>query len=1276
MAIALAAATALIGVGVTPAWAAPVYQITGQWVAGTPAVVANGNLVTGVWRINVNDGANPPANDPVPNVTLKVTATNGKFTAIPGGCKTTGVTPPSSISADGATLTCNLGTQRMGTAYVVQAPMVVSGFTGQAISATGTIGGQTVGLPPREIRNTFGMDMQWSAASDYSQGPPETGDYGIDVEWTLRTRPGSDPGPQTLTYTLTVSNNDSRVLTAGATAATGPVRAPCTPFDISAAPGHPWSGRKVANQTAPFVKDCTLVKLRRDALGRDIFRLTLSGIDYSKVLKPTQDSTGASLGTAWEPVASGSVWFTVHGIRQATGVTLQANEPTYVSASPAAQRCAPGCSLPTNNTEGKTVLLAGAWSHAWVRQFTGSGGTPWDNTYRVPQGELVESVTTNRYGETPTVPNTAFIGDCDVIDSRFSTYVSHDVIKINRTTNVATPLTGATTQYYVGPAPANPNTFSCAGNAGWTTQKPANLALIKAVRATYRKASAAGYTGQLVLKQTIKANAPIGQDVWTWGSSLRWNPGAGRSEWIDHGRDTAPGAAAEITPVPGGRYPYTTGARDVLHVVGPVPSVTKTATPQVVEPGTPFTYTLRYRADYSRPAVNGFVLTDTLPAGVTYVPGSATPEPTVTTGSTGQQVLTWRLSNVKTDTWFSLRFKAVAGASVRPGQALNNCVRATIGRESDQACAQVTVSASGYTTILKTPNAQLIPDPDGDGTGTGTYTVALRSFDPLSQSFTDTIDILPYKGDGRGTAYNGTYTVGTVTGVAGATVYYTTAAPATLKDDPADPSNGSAGDISGNTVGWTTTYTPNATAVRVIGPALAPGAVQEFKVPITTKGAFGGDKYVNRAQARAGHTELVMRTSAPLVFAPSHAMQLKKYLQGRDGKWYDANDEASAAQFQTGDAIRYRIVVTNTGRSPLTNIAVKDDKYPLGNFTIDSLAVGASKSKEYAVKAGPVGSVVNTACATAASANKSCDPANVKVSSYRTVKTSDPKSGSTVMPGDKVVYTVTVTQRGPGPVNAKFSDDLSKVLDDASYNGDVRADTGIAQYKDGAVVWSGRLPAGGKAVVTYSVTVRDTAGDFHLKNVVTSPGCAAVKDCTTEHIVPTNGRYKFSKTSDPRSGSTVEVGDKVSYTVRVAQLGAGQVENATITDDLSKVLDDARYNGDARASAGTVQVEGQKLLWRGDLAVGAKVTITYSVTVTDAGDRHLSNVVTSPSKSGTCDESVGCKTNHTVHHEGDLPNTGGDLDPRLIVLAVVLIIAGAGLFVGGVALKRRRQAVD
>ena len=104
------------------------------------------------------------------------------------------------------------------------------------------------------------------------------------------------------------------------------------------------------------------------------------------------------------------------------------------------------------------------------------------------------------------------------------------------------------------------------------------------------------------------------------------------------------------------------------------------------------------------------------------------------------------------------------------------------------------------------------------------------------------------------------------------------------------------------------------------------------------------------------------------------------------------------------------------------------------------------------------------------------------------------------------------------------------------------------------------------------------------------------------------------------NATTAEPGQVVGYTVTVTDSGQTSYTGAVVTDDLTGVLDDAAYNGDAAATAGSVSFASPELTWTGDLSPGDTATVTYSVTVNNpnTGGKLMVNTVTSAAAGSTC----------------------------------------------------------
>ena len=1195
-----------------------VNELTGTWAEGTPDAVRNGEVLVSEWRMNLNDAAAAPSNEPVDNVTFTARATGGVFKELPESCVIDGANPESSLSEDNKTLICNLGTQDLGTALALQVAVIADG-TGD-VSIDATFQDQDASLDSIALSEAFAMDMRWSTPSTYAG----YGNNYVDTnfQWTLSLGDGSPRGPDTIVYDLNIAAGNGAALSVGPDT--------CAAFTSGTAEGHPWSGGDhPADQKAPSVESCKLTQT-----GPNTFELELSGIDYSLTQVPTKDSAGKSLPTSSDVIASGAIWIRVAGAQNNT-LTLTANAPTYV-----AENGEEATDNAANNTATKT-WTRGGWTSAWQTNFTGPTSADWwADQYRVSAGMTVQSVVTSRL---PAEQQTT--GMCQAVDTRYADFerASLDIAWHG------TPVPGVQVEYYTGNTPVlnpesgdyDPSKFNCNIASGWSTTAPSDLTQVKAVRVQFPSELANEYPYMVFpMATTIHDDVEVGQDIWMFGW-LRTG-----DTWSTYPDEMPPGTGVYTEDA---RYPFTANGRDILRIVGLMPTLQKSTSTQVITPGEPAEFQLDYAAEGSgavSSVVDGYTIVDTLPAGMTYQAGSAYPEPDITIQQ-GRQVLTWNLDGVETNEIHSLTYQVNVDSSVEAGEVLVNEAIATYDtRNSKPAQAQVTMTPVGKTMIGKSADQDLIPNVDGQGAGSGSWTVTLRSADPETQAFTDVIDILPYVGDDRGTEFTGSYSLTDVVTSDGGTVYYTTTDPSQLSDDPADASNGAANDISGNTVGWTTTKPQDAsaiTAVRVIAGELLPGETRSFQVEIETQGATGGDTYVNRAQGRAANTELVMRTSAETTVSQYYAYDLKKYVMGADGQWHDAQDENEAdwPMLAPDATAQYKFVVTNTGQGDLTDITVTDEMLDT-EWTIDELASGDSVESEvydYALDGVSTSPLQNVACAEAELPADStqeelvnpCDEANLLIGAYTVSKTADPVSETPVKAGDTITYQVQVTHLGEADLEGvSVIDDLSDVLDDATYNDDATSTSGAVAVEDGQLVWTGNLAKGDVVDITYSVTVTD-GGDNRLHNVAT-PGddrgtCVPAEDenpdCETTHP---KSSYVMSKTVDPAPDASVQAGEVVTYTLTFENTGEAPVEVDAV-DHLDAVLDDAVLNADDITSELlTVTHDETQLLITGTLDIGESTTVTYEVTPKVDGERTDSQLVNfltpkdeEPPEDGVCE---------------------------------------------------------
>ncbi|WP_216363487.1 putative Ig domain-containing protein [Subtercola boreus] len=241
-------------------------------------------------------------------------------------------------------------------------------------------------------------------------------------------------------------------------------------------------------------------------------------------------------------------------------------------------------------------------------------------------------------------------------------------------------------------------------------------------------------------------------------------------------------------------------------------------------------------------------------------------------------------------------------------------------------------------------------------------------------------------------------------------------------------------------------------------------------------------------------------------------------------------------------------------------------------------------------------------------------------------------SQPTVTPGSLLTLTATFVNTGQVAYNSITVDSLSAdTVDDALPTGDQTATSGTLSLTATAIEWTGNIPIGETVTVTGTLRVADPdTGNKTITGTVrsTAPGNTCPPGgtdarCTSLATVLLPG-LTVSTTANAASALP---GTTVSYTVTLQNTGQTVYPAAATSIPLTGVLDDSDYNADATATSGSVQYAGSTLSWAGALAVGATVTITYTVTVHAAGalsgDKTMVTRVTSTNVGSTCPAASG-----------------------------------------------------
>ena len=365
----------------------------------------------------------------------------------------------------------------------------------------------------------------------------------------------------------------------------------------------------------------------------------------------------------------------------------------------------------------------------------------------------------------------------------------------------------------------------------------------------------------------------------------------------------------------------------------------------------------------------------TIPNGVTYVAGSSKRgeesyiEPVITKNEDGSTTLVWYLYNCTTgENIVPITFEASMDNST-PNET-HYQTKFVVSEEIGEDGAKIGNSAIANrtsTNIITVVNLethrlyQETPTPIIENNGDVKFIITYKNGSKVSTPDFQVLDILPFNGDGRGTSYNGTYTLKDVqvrqtledNVIANDNLsLYTTTNIDAREITPKDESIGVSDIWSKKEIGEQ--INESATVIALKGEVQA-GATVEIEITLTTTNNNGGDSYYNVATAQTNkNTEVI---TAPTVEAEVVTRRISGMI------WYDTNengvkdeDESYASGIEVEllntDGTKAVDVNGNEIQNQLTNV---NGEYEFINLPKDRYYVRIETDSEYRLTNANVG---------------------------------------------------------------------------------------------------------------------------------------------------------------------------------------------------------------------------------------------------------------------------------------------------------------------------------
>lgn len=214
--------------------------------------------------------------------------------------------------------------------------------------------------------------------------------------------------------------------------------------------------------------------------------------------------------------------------------------------------------------------------------------------------------------------------------------------------------------------------------------------------------------------------------------------------------------------------------------------------------------------------------------------------------------------------------------------------------------------------------------------------------------------------------------------------------------------------------------------------------------------------------------------------------------------------------------------------------------------------------------------------------------------------------------GETTSLDVSATNDTAGPATLAWwlDADGSGTFDDAERS------TLAIPAASGTATYGLLLPAGSTDVPETYLRLRLFSGSVASP----APTGAVIGGEVEDHLVRVAG-VRYTKSVSPDDVVTLGPNATFTYTIIVENLGSVDLDGLAVSDDLSEVTDDATFDSSSlSADIGTAAYVEPVITWTGDLAAGARATITYQVTTDDpmGGDAILYNRITGTGPASNC----------------------------------------------------------